>query len=71
MAKVDPPIITNVNKKVCLRPIKSPNLPKTNAPKGRTINPAANMAKVLNSAAVPASAGKNCFEMIVANIPNM
>ena len=71
MAKVDPPIMINVSKNVCLRPIKSPSLPKTRAPKGRTIKPAANMAKVLKSAAVPASAGKNCFEIMVANIPKM
>ena len=71
MAKVEPPIIIKVSKKVCLRPMRSPSLPKTKAPKGLTIKPAAKIAKVLNSAAVPASAGKNCFEMMVANIPKM
>ena len=71
IANVDPPIKTKVNKKVYLRPIKSPNLPKTNAPNGLIIKPAAKMASVLNSAEVPASDGKNCFEIIVANMPKM
>ena len=43
----------------------------TNAPNGLTIKPAAKMASVLKSADVPASDGKNCFEMMVANIPKM
>ena len=64
-------MMTKVSKKVCLRPIKSPNLPNTNAPNGRTIKPAAKIANVLKSAAVPASAGKNCLEIMVANMPKM
>ena len=71
IAKVDPPIKTKVNKKVYLRPMISPNLPNTSAPNGLTIKPAAKMASVLKSAEVPASVGKNCFEIMVANIPKM
>jgi hypothetical protein len=63
--------MTKVSKKVCLRPIRSPSRPKTNAPNGRTINPAAKMANVLKSAAVPASSGKNCLDKMVANIPKI
>ena len=71
IAKVEPPINTKVNKKVYLRPIISPSLPNTNAPNGRTIKPAAKMASVLNNADVPASEGKNCFEIMVASIPKI
>ena len=41
-----------------LRPIKSPNLPKNNAPNGRTTKPAANVANVDKNAAVGLSEGK-------------
>ena len=51
--------------------IKSPNLPNNNAPKGRTINPAAKIARVLNKAAVGLSFGKNWAEIVVDSIPNI
>ena len=57
--KVDAPIKTRVNRKVYFLPIISPSLPKTSAPKGRTKNPAAKTASVLNSAAVLFPSGKN------------
>ena len=59
MANVDPPIKTRVNKKVYLRPTKSPSLPKKSAPKGLTIKPAAKVASVDKSAAVGFVLGKN------------
>ena len=59
MANVDPPIKTRVSKKVYLRPTKSPSLPNTSAPKGLTIKPAANVARVESSAAVGLVLGKN------------
>ena len=49
----------------------SPNLPNTNAPKGRTIKPAANVANVDNNAAVGFSDGKNLAAMIVDKLPKM
>ncbi len=52
MAKVDTPISTRVSRKVYLRPIRSPIRPNTRAPKGLTINPAANVARVDRKAAV-------------------
>ena len=52
-------------------PIKSPNLPKKRAPKGRTTNPAANVAKVDKKAAVGLSEGKNLVEITTAKLPKM
>ncbi|MNE39538.1 hypothetical protein D3C80_1334980 [compost metagenome] len=52
-------------------PIRSPNRPKNNAPNGRTINPAAKMAKVLINADAPASAGNNCDPIIRARLPKI
>ena len=46
IAKVDPPIKMSVSKKVYFLPTLSPNLPKTNAPKGLTMKPAAKVANV-------------------------
>ena len=69
--KVEPPISTSVNKKVDFLPIKSPSLPKTNAPNGRTMKPAAKIANVLSKAAVGSPFGKNCVEMVVESIPKM
>ncbi len=71
MAKVLPPMITKVSKKVYLRPTISPMRPKTKAPNGRTTKPAANVAKVLNSAAVGFSFGKNWLASTVAKLPKM
>ena len=56
---------------VYLRPIKSPNLPKNNAPNGRTTNPAANVANVDKNAAVGLSGGKNFVESNVAKLPKI
>ena len=48
----------------------SPNLPKTKAPNGLTINPAANVASVESKAAVGSALGKNCMAMMGARLPN-
>ena len=71
IAKVEPPIITRVKRKVYLRPIRSPNLPNTNAPNGLTINPAAKVASVDSKAAVGLVLGKNWLANTVARLPNM
>ena len=71
MRNVAPPININVTMNVYLRPIKSPNRPKNSAPKGRTTNPAANVAKVDKNAAVGLSAGKNLVEITTAKLPKM
>jgi hypothetical protein len=69
--KVDKPISTSVTRKVYFLPIRSPSLPKNNAPKGRTTNPAANVARVDSNAAVGLPEGKNFVEMMVARLPKM
>jgi hypothetical protein len=71
MAKVDPPISTRVTINVYFRPTRSPNLPKTIAPKGRTINPAANAASVERNATVGEPFGKNWVDNIVARLPKI
>jgi hypothetical protein len=68
---VESPINIRVSKKVYFLPIRSPNLPKTNAPKGLTIKPAANVANVESNAAVGFAEGKNFTAMIVERLPNM
>ncbi len=45
-------MMTRVNKNVCFLPTISPNLPKTKAPKGLTIKPAAKVANVAKNAVV-------------------
>lgn len=45
ITKVNKPISRSVTKKVYSRPIRSLKRPKNNAPKGRTIKPAANVPK--------------------------
>jgi hypothetical protein len=62
---------TRVTINVYFRPIKSPNRPKNNAPKGLTTKPAAKVANVLRKAAVGLSCGKNFVEMMVAKEPKM
>lgn len=57
--------------KVYFLPIKSPSLPKNRAPKGRTTNPAAKVAKVDKKAAVGLSDGKNFVEITTAKLPKM
>ena len=69
--KVAPPISTRVSRKVYFRPMISPSLPKNRAPKGRTIKPAAKVARVERRAAVGFTSGKNFWAMIVDRLPNM
>jgi hypothetical protein len=69
--KVAPPINKSVTMNVYLRPIKSPNLPKNNAPNGLTTKPAANVANVLKNAAVGLSCGKNLVDITVAKLPKI
>ena len=69
--KVELPIMIKVSRKVYFLPIISPNLPNTNAPKGRTIKPAAKVARVESKAAVGFSDGKNLAAMIVDKLPKM
>ena len=52
-------------------PTLSPSLPKTSAPKGLTIKPAAKVARVESNAAVGSVLGKNCAAIIGARLPNM
>jgi hypothetical protein len=61
----------SVTRNVYFLPTRSPNLPKTNAPKGLTINPAAKVANVERNAAVGFVFGKNCCDKIVARLPKM
>ena len=68
MAKVEPPISSSVIMKVYFRPIRSPNLPKNNAPNGRITRPAEKVAKVARNAAVGFSFGKKRVETIVARL---
>ena len=58
-----------VIKNVYLRPIISPRRPKTNAPNGRTINPAANASKANISPVVGSAFAKNCLAITAANDP--
>ena len=71
MAKVEPPISTKVTMKVYFLPTISPSLPNTNAPKGRTIKPAAKVASVDKNAAVGFAFGKNCCARIDDKLPKM
>jgi hypothetical protein len=64
-------MITMVNKKVYLRPIKSPSRPKNKAPKGLTTKPAAKVASVDNRPSVGFPAGKNLVAMTAARLPKM
>ena len=66
MAKVEPPINMSVTRKVYFLPTRSPNLPNTMAPNGRTTKPAAKVASVERNAAVGLVCGKNCCDRIVA-----
>ena len=71
MRKVEPPINTSVSRKVYFLPMMSPRRPNTNAPNGRTIKPAAKVARVDSKAAVGFVSGKNFCEMIVDRLPKM
>ena len=68
---VEPPISTSVRRKVYFLPIRSPRRPKTNAPNGRTIKPAAKIASVLSKAAVEFPSGKNWTDIVLASIPKI
>ena len=56
---------------VYLRPTTSPSQPNTNAPNGRTRNPAVNSAIVLSSAATGWLFSKNLTDKIAAKLPKM
>ena len=64
-------MINKVTKKVYFLPIKSPNLPKNNAPNGLTTKPAAKVANVDKNAAVGLSAGKNFVDNTTAKLPKI
>jgi len=54
---------------VYLRPTRSPTWPKTIAPRGRTPNPAPNVARLASSAAVSFPGGKNRPPKKTARLP--
>ena len=56
---------------VYLRPTRSPSQPNTNAPSGRTRNPAVNSAIVLSRAATGWLFSKNLTDKIVAKLPKI
>ena len=62
---------TSVRMKVYLRPTRSPSQPNTNAPNGRTRNPAVNSAIVLSRAAMAWLLSKNLTDKIVAKLPKI
>ena len=64
-------MMTNVSRKVYLRPTTSPSRPNTNAPKGRATKPAAKVASVLSRASVGLPEGKNLVAITVARLPKM
>ena len=61
---VEPPIKIRVSKKVYLRPTKSPRRPNTKAPNGRTIKPAAKVAKVDKKAAQMGSTSGGASQLL-------
>ncbi len=69
---VEPPIKTKVSKKVYFLPIKSPNLPKTNAPKGRTKKPCSKNGQCTQQCSSIISFGKklrgDCFGKHTKNV---
>ncbi len=70
MATVEKPIINNVRRKVYLRPIKSPNLPKNATPNGLTTKPTAQPATASYTLASGSPVGKNSlFNTVVASMP--
>eukprot|EP01036_Dinobryon_divergens_P038193 gene38193-50087_t len=64
-------ISISVNKNVYFLPIKSPNLPKINPPKGLATNPAPKAANVEMNAAVGSSFGKKLNEIIALKLPKI
>ena len=67
--KVDAPMITMVTRKVYLRPIMSPRRPKTSAPNGRTMKPAAKASSAKMKAVLGSVPAKNCLAMMAASEP--
>jgi hypothetical protein len=63
------PINVMVTRKVYLRPIRSPRLPKNSAPKGRTAKPAAKPSKVKMKPAVGLTPEKKLAAMFAASAP--
>jgi hypothetical protein len=64
-------MMSSVIRNAILRPVMSPIRPNTRAPRGRTANPTAKVARVFRNAAVGFPPGKNWVEMIVARLPKM
>ncbi len=58
-----------VIRKVCLRPTRSPSRPNTSAPKGRTANPAAKVARAKMKPVTSFTPEKNCVVRMVASNP--
>ena len=71
IAPVPSAMPTSVMMKVYLRPTTSPSQPNTNAPNGRTRNPAVNSAIVLSRAATGWLLSKNLTDKIVAKLPKI
>ncbi|MNQ98040.1 hypothetical protein D3C85_1137140 [compost metagenome] len=69
IANVATPISVTVTMKVYLRPTISPMRPNTNAPKGRTANPAAKLRRVKMKAAVGLTPENIAAEIWVASAP--
>ena len=63
------PIRVIVTRKVYLRPMRSPRLPKNSAPKGRTAKPAAKPSRVKMKAAVGLTPEKKVALMFAASAP--
>jgi hypothetical protein len=69
MASVEPDTSRMTTASTPWRPIRSPSGPKTNAPRGRTKNAAAKIAKVFSRAAVSFPDGKKLAAIKVARNP--
>ena len=63
------PMIRMVTRKVYLRPMRSPRLPKKAAPNGRTKKPAANASRAKIMPVVSLTPLKNCLAMMAASEP--
>ena len=63
------PMMTIVIRNVYLRPIMSPSMPKTNAPNGRTMNPAAKASSANTFRVFSGKAVKNWAPMMAASAP--
>ena len=58
-----------VIRKVYFRPIRSPSAPKTSAPNGRTMKPAAKARSAKTLRVASGKGVKNCAPMIAASEP--